>query len=375
MKPIRILQIVTKMDAAGIETFLMNVYRKIDRTKLQFDFLTHRSEKGFFDDEIRELGGKIYNVPPINPLKHKNYLKALNVFFATHKEYKIVHSHINTFSLYPLREALKADVPIRVAHSHIADVPFDLKTPFRIYTKSKLSKYSTHNFACSAMAGKWLYGEDAILKNNFKVINNSIDTAKYSYNKEVRKKLRNELGIEEEFVIGHIGRFNKQKNHEFLIKIFKAVHEKHPTAVLMLVGDGHLRGKFEKQVKDLNLHKNVIFTGVRPDVNELLQVMDVFVFPSFFEGLGIVAVEAQAAGLPCLLSETIPEEAHVTNLAEVLSLKDPIQMWRDKILEHTSRQDRVVTEKQIRANGYDISETSNWLENFYLSSLENIKSN
>ena len=181
MESIRVLHVVTKMDAAGIETLLMNFYRNIDREKVQFDFLTHRNEKGFYDDEIFDLGGRIYQVPQINPFKHQKYLSALDAFFSEHKEYKIVHSHINAYSMYPLRAAMKAGVPVRIAHSHIANVPFDLKTPFRIYTKSMLKRYSTYNFACSEMAGKWLYGPDAVMKDNFKVINNSINCTIFSF--------------------------------------------------------------------------------------------------------------------------------------------------------------------------------------------------
>lgn len=226
MEKTRILHVVTKMDAAGIETLLMNFYRNINRDKIQFDFLTHRSEKGFYDKEIMDLGGKIYSIPPINPLKHMNYLNALEVFFNQHKEYRVIQSHINTYSMYPLRSAMRSGIPVRIAHSHIANVPLDLKTPFRIYTRSKLKMYSTHNFACSEMAGKWLYGTSAITMKNFKVINNSINSFDYKYNEEIGIRVKKELGLVDKFVIGHIGRFNKQKNHEFLIDIFSKVHSK-----------------------------------------------------------------------------------------------------------------------------------------------------
>ena len=365
-QPIRILHVVTKMDAAGIETLLMNIYRNINHDKVQFDFLTHRSEKGFYDDEILELGGRIYNVPPINPLKHKQYLNSLDNFFNIHKEYKIVHSHVNTYSMYALRAAKRARVPIRIAHSHIANVPLDLKTPFRIYTKSKLKKQSTHNFACSEMAGEWLYGPKSITKENFKIINNSINASAYIFNEEIRKKNRTEMGLEKKFVIGHIGRFNKQKNHDFLIDIFKIIHEKEPNSVLMLIGIGELQDRIKKKVIDLGLHNSVIFIGVSSNVNELLQVMDVFVFPSIYEGLGIVVVEAQAAGMQCIVSDRIPNEAFITDLIEGMPLKSSAESWALKILKHDNDYKRRNTYEVVSSSGYDIKNTVLWLEDFYL---------
>ncbi|MEK5214647.1 glycosyltransferase family 1 protein [Psychrobacillus sp. FSL H8-0487] len=368
---IRILHIVTKMDAAGIETLLMNFYRNIDRTKVQFDFLTHRSEKGFYDDEISELGGRIYTVPAINPFKHQQYLNSLDEFFDNHREYKIVHSHINTYSMYPLRAAMKAGVPIRIAHSHIANVPFDLKTPFRIYTKSKLTKYSTHNFACSEMAGLWLFGREIASNGTFKVINNSIDASKYVYNEVTQKNIRKQMDIEGKFVIGHIGRFSKQKNHFFLVDIFHEIYKKDPNSVLVLIGEGPLQSSIEKKIEELKLKESVIFTGVSTNVNELLQVMDVFVFPSRFEGLGIVAVEAQAAGVPCIVSEYIPEEAFITNIIEKISLSKSPNEWANAILKLGNHKKKN-TLQEINKAKFDIAEQKNELEYFYLNSLKEL---
>ncbi|MGG3940328.1 glycosyltransferase family 1 protein [Peribacillus psychrosaccharolyticus] len=365
METIRVLNVVTKMDAAGIETLLMNFYRNIDRTKIQFDFLTHRSEKGFYDDEILGLGGKIFHIPPINPLKHKEYLSALDEFFNNHKEYKIVHSHINTYSMYPLRAAMKVGVPVRIAHSHISNVPLDLKTPFRIYTKKNLKKYSTNNFACSEMAGKWLFGSEAVGRENFKKIINSIDASKYIYDEETRSRIRSQMGLEGKFVIGHIGRFNKQKNHKFLIDVFKEIYKINPNSILMLVGEGELQSSSIKDVEDLGLKENVIFTGVRSDIHELLQAMDVFVFPSLYEGLGIVAVEAQAAGLHCVVSDTIPKEAFITNLIKSISLKSSVMSWAGEILKYNNHYKRSNTYNQIFSNDYDIKKTVLLLEDFY----------
>ncbi|NIK78177.1 glycosyltransferase involved in cell wall biosynthesis [Paenibacillus castaneae] len=367
MALIRVLHVVTKMDAAGLETLIMNFYRNIDRSKVQFDFLTHRSEKGYYDDEILSLGGRIYHVPSINPFKHSHYLRALEKFFSEHREYRIVHSHINTYSMYPLRAAMKESVPIRIAHSHAMHGPIDLKMPFREYTKSKLKNYSTHNFACSLMAGNWLFGSTAISKDNFRVINNSIDSSLYTYNQKTEEIVKEEMNLKGKFVIGHIGRFNKPKNHKFLLEIFKLIHDKEATAVLLLVGDGILRQEIEKKALVLGLLESVIFTGVRADIPSLLQSMDVFVFPSLYEGLGIAAIEAQAAGVRTIVSDTIPNEAFVTDLIQKISLNNDAETWAKAILKCKGHK-KTNTYESIKASGFDILEQVIELEAFYQKS-------
>lgn len=367
MNPIRVLNIVTKMDAAGIETLLMNFYRNIDRSRVQFDFLTHRNEKGFYDDEILRLGGRIYHVPPINPLRHSEYRSALESFFNEHKEYQIVHSHINTYSMYPLRAAMHAGIPVRIAHSHTANVPLDIKTPFRIYTKSRLKKYSTHNFACSEIAGKWLFGKEAIQEENFWVVNNSIDAAKYTYDCIVEERVKEELEVKDKLVIGHVGRFTKEKNHSFIIDIFSEVHKQLPNSALVLVGEGELFNAIKDKVNKLNLQEHVIFTGVRSDVNELFQAFDVFLFPSLFEGLGIVAVEAQAAGVNCFVSDRVPEEALVTDLITRISLSQSSTYWATMIINNrkNNKTNKLI---EIKQAGFDIKEEAKKLQRFYETS-------
>lgn len=361
---IRVLQVVTKMDAAGIETLLMNFYRNIDRNKVQFDFLTHRESSGYYDNEILSLGGKIFSVPPINPLRHQSYIRALKMFYYEHKEYKVVHSHINTFSMYPLRAAMEARIPVRIAHSHIANVPIDLKTPFRLYTKSKLKDYSTYNFACSNLAGKWLFGSSAIVKENFQVINNSINASLYTYSEKTKNRVKTVLGLEDKFVMSHIGRFNKQKNHDFLIEIFKIVHNKMPNSILLLIGEGELRNKIEQKVADFGLSDCVIFMGVRSDIPELLQATDVFVFPSLYEGLGIVAIEAQAAGVHCIVADTVPKDVIITDLVEQVPLNKGPKIWAESILRCV-KYEKKNTLNEIRKAGFDMTEQAKKLENFY----------
>jgi glycosyltransferase involved in cell wall biosynthesis len=355
------------MDAGGIETMLMNLYRNIDRDKVQFDFLLHREHKGFYYDEIKELGGRIFSVPRINPFKESHYNKSLDRFFKENNDYKIVHSHNNAYSMYALRAAQKAGIPTRIAHSHTAKIPFlYYRTPIIMYCKFKIKKYTNYNFACSKVAGEWLYGKKATEKDNFFVINNSINSSLFRYNEDIRNNVRREFEISDKFVIGNVGSFTKQKNHSFLIDIFFEIYKKNENSILMLVGDGKLRSSIQKRIKDLGLSDNVIFTGVRTDIPNLLQAMDVFLFPSLYEGLGIVAVEAQGAGLHTIVSEAIPEEAYVTDLIERENLSSPPSKWASKILKYANGYERKDTSEIIKSKGYDIDESAKRLEEFYI---------
>lgn len=365
MEPIRVLHVVTKMDAAGLETLLMNIYRSIDRNKIQFDFLTHRDSEGFYDKEIIELGGHIYSVPPINPLKHVEYISALDNFFWTNRhKYKIVHSHINTFSMYPLRAAQKAGVPIRIAHSHASGGSLDIKIPFKIYTRMNLKKYSTHNFGCSANAGKYLFGKKAVNLKNFSIINNAIDSKMYTYSELIEHKIKNKLNIEDKYIIGHVGRFTKLKNHSFLIDIFKEVHKKNNHARLMLIGEGELESKIKRQVKDAGLENEVLFMGVQDNIPEIMQAIDVFVLPSISEGLPLVIIEAQAAGIPCVVSPAVPKEAVITSSVFSHSLQEGTEVWTNSVLK-AKKIKKYDTYSVILSSGYDISDEAKKIQLFY----------
>lgn len=366
MSCIRVLQIVTHMNRGGLESMLMNYYRNIDRSKIQFDFLEDRPGKHDFTDEIISLGGKIYTVPAVNPINTNGYLTAIDKFFKENKDkYKIVHSHLDCLSAYPLKYAKKYEIPVRIAHGHSTSEEKNWKYPIKMYLRSQIPKYATHLFACSEEAGKWMFG-----MNEFKIINNAIDARKFTYDVSKRIAKRKELNIENKFVVGHIGRFSTPKNHKFLIDIFKVVHERNNNAILLLVGDGELRKSIESKVRDLGLESSVIFTGVRADISEMLQAIDVFVLPSFYEGLGIAAVEAQATGLHCIVADTIPKEAYVTNLIESLPLVSSPDVWAKEVLKYSDGYDRINTYEQIKTRGYDIEENSKRLEKFYLSMWE-----
>lgn len=358
---VRVLHVVTHMNRGGLETMIMNYYRHMDRSRVQFDFLVHRQQKADYDDEILSLGGRIYRLQPLNPLSG-SYRRSLDAFFAEHKEYRIVHSHLDCMAGFPLKYAKKYGAPVRIAHSHNSDQPKDAKYLLKLFYKQQITRQATALFACGKKAGRWMFGTAA-----FQVLNNAIDAAAYKYDASVARQVRRELGISETaLVVGHVGRFCHQKNHSFLIRIFAQVLRRRPDAVLLLVGEGELRPDIEAQIRQLGIGGSVIFAGLRADVNELLQAMDVFVFPSLYEGLPVSMIEAQTAGLPCLISDRIPPDCRVTDLVRQLSLEDGPEIWADAVVSVSGYRQEGTAELICKA-GFDIRENALRLQEFYLN--------
>lgn len=363
-KPIRVLQVVTHMERGGLETMLMNYYRNMDRSKVQFDFLVHRPYRSAYDDEIEELGGIIHRLPTLVPWS-RTYRKALKRFFTDHPEYRIVHVHQDCLSSVILKAAMKCGVPVRIAHSHSSSQDKDLKYPIKLFYKRFISKYATDLFACGKQAGDWMFGGAP-----YQIINNAIDAPLYRYDPETARRVRENLSIpQESLVVGHVGRFSWPKNHSFLVEIFEQIHEKTPGVRLLLVGEGDLRPQIEEKVKCLGLEKNVIFTGVRGDIPDLLQAMDLFLFPSLYEGLPVTMVEAQAAGLPCYVSENVPAECKMTQLVRFISLERTACEWATEITTGANKRN-MDTLEAIRNAGFDIKSNANWLQNYYLGVIE-----
>lgn len=363
MTPIRVLQVVTHMERGGLESMLMNYYRHIDRERVQFDFLVHRQERAAFDDEIESLGGKLYRLPRLVPWS-EGYLAALNHFFDEHPEYKIVHVHQDCLSSVILRAAAQHNIPVRIAHSHNANQDKNLKYPIKLWYKRSIPKYTTNLFACGKDAGDWMFGGAP-----YQIINNAIDATAYSFNPKKRIEMRHQLGLADKLIIGHVGRFNPQKNHLFLLDIFAALLKKEPNAVLLLVGGGENMLKIQAKAHALGIAEHVRFLGVRSDVADLMQAMDVFVFPSLYEGLGIVLIEAQAAGLPCVVSDTIPREAYLTDLVTAERLSSSTETWADNILEKRNFP-RIDRRAEIAAHGFDITTEAVKLQEFYINAYE-----
>ena len=360
---IRVLHVVTHMNRGGLETMIMNYYRNVDRNEVQFDFLTHRPYDGDYGDEIKELGGKIYHLPVLNPFSTR-YKHTLRHFFETHPEYKIVHVHQDCLSGVILKVAKECGINARIAHSHTANQDRNFKYIIKRYYMKMISKYATKLFACSEEAGLWMFGGA-----DFEILNNAIDVKKYIYSPQIRKKIRDELGIgEQEWVIGHVGRFSPPKNHSFLIDVFFEIRKLNSDAKLLLVGDDcdENAEKIKEKVNHLKLNDSVIFTGLRNDVPNLLQGMDIFVFPSNYEGFGIVVLEAQVSGLSCLISDKVPADCKVTGTVQQLSVAVGAEVWAKnavKIWQETQRRD---ASEQIRSAGFDIKKNAKWLQNYYI---------
>lgn len=355
---IRVLHIVSFMQRGGLETLIMNCYRHIDREKMQFDFIVHRSFRADYDDEIEAMGGKIYRLPRLNPFS-PGYKKALMNFFQSHPEYRIIHCHLDCMSALPLAAAKQCGAPVRIAHGHNSNQDKDWKYPLKRWFMRDIPAVATHFFACSKEAGEWMFPGQTVT-----IINNGIETERFAFSPEARCQVRKELGLKKELVLGHVGRFAPQKNHDFLINIFAEVAKRSPDAKLLLMGTGPLEDQVRRKVNELGLTEHVRFLGVRSDVNRILQAVDVFVLPSVYEGLSIVAVEAQTAGVRCVVSDTVPTACAMTNLVEFVALSEAPAYWANVIMRD-SVSERVDHTDEIRLAGYDIRKTADWLFEFY----------
>lgn len=361
---IRVLQVVPNMQAGGLENFIMNIYRNIDKNKIQFDFLVHYKEKKHFDDEIEKLGGRIYRFSLRDDNNIIKYILRLNEFYKKHPEYKIIHCHMSSIGFIHFLIAKKNGVKIRIAHSHNSNTEKTLKGLIKSIMIKPLKYVTTDNFACSTEAGKFLYK-----RQNFEIIPNAIDIDKYSYNKDIRIKERKRLGLENNLVIGHIGRFELQKNHQYIINIFKEVLKEQPSAVLILAGEGSLLEKIKEYAKDLNILDNIKFLGVVKDTYKLYQAMDCFILPSFFEGLPVVGIEAQVSGLKCFFSSKITSEVKISYLTEFLDINmENIEEWKNAIL-NSLNYNRDSLYNYIKNTKYNAKTTAQWLEKFYISKL------
>lgn len=360
---VRVMQVMGNMNSGGVEAVIMNYYRNIDRDKVQFDFVVNKNSKIPQKEEILSLGGNIYYVTG-----YKNIFKYMLEIRKIIKEnkYTIVHSNVNTLSVFPLFMAWICRVPVRICHNHsTAGKGEFLRNTLKYFLRPFNRLFANKYFACGEYAGRWMFGNRNFDKGRVKVINNAIDLDKFVYNLEIRNKMRKKLGISDNLVVGHIGRFNKQKNHEYIIKIFSEVLKKNDKAILLLVGEGELQDGIKKMVVDIGIEDKVKFLGVRSDANCIFQVMDVFILPSLYEGLPVVGVEAQAAGLSCVFSNRMTKLVKVIDNVKFLDLDYDVDKWSNTILE-SARIDRKNTRDEMKKAGFDIKCESKKLEKFYL---------
>lgn len=366
----RVLQVFARFDRGGLETFVMNLYRSIDRNKVQFDFLLCMSG-GDYEKEARELGANIYYLPQRNA-GIRQYHKALNRFFKDHaKDYAAIHQHASSLSsIEPQYYAWKYNIPVRILHAHSSSIASSVKANSLhrlVHNVSKLSlpMLTTHFFGCSDKAIDWLF-KGSGRRSRAKMINNGIDASRFIFNKDTRKRIRNEFGLVDELVIGHVGSFIKVKNHTFIIKVFAELLKSIPTAKLLLVGDGILKTQISERIKEAGIQNSVILTGIRTDVNDLMQAMDVILMPSLFEGLPVSLVEAQAAGLPLVLSDTISRDIKLSDHVQFLSLEDSLQNWVDAITAFAQIHRNEEGNKLIESVGYDINKIAEMMTDLYL---------
>lgn len=365
-RPVRILHVLGTLNRGGAETMVMNLYRNINRSKIQFDFVKHTTEKCDYDEEIYKLGGRIFSISRYKGKNHFIYKKEWQKLFTDNHDYKIIHGHMRSTAAIYLKIAKKYGL-ITIAHSHsTASRGNRIQILIKNIMQYPIRYIADYLFACSNEAGKWLFGKKAVKKNNYRILKNAIDIKKFSYNNDIRNEIRKKLNIENKFVIGHVGSFTYPKNHKFLINVFQQVVRKNKNAMLLLIGDGEKRKSIEKQIYELGIQDNVILTGVISNVNDYMQAMDVFVFPSKYEGLGLVIIEAQAAGLQCIVSDSIPEEVYITEYVHQVGLRDLHKKWINEIFKYNICYGRKNTYENIKRNGYDICCMSKKLEKFYL---------
>lgn len=362
----RILQIGLGDNPGGVEAFVMNYYRELSGKGVTFDFLCMYG-KIAYEEEIRALGGRIFYVPNVK----KHYFGYINGVKKVLREENYTAVHVNMLSaanITPLRLAAKYSGAKIIAHSHNSAVPGLIRSLMDKANRPKVGRYADLKFACGEKAGRWMFGDRAYEAGEVKLIRNAIEVEKYLFSQEKRERLREELGLRDAFVIGHVGRFEPQKNHEGLLDIFAEAVKIIPGAHLVLIGDGFLRKHMEEKVREAGLTDRVTFAGVRRDVPELLSAMDVFLFPSLFEGLPFTLVEAQANGLPCVMSDTITEEVIVCReRVRKLSLTADKDLWAKAVKEfaHTRRADPAAVKEAMENAHFDIKKEADRLGRFY----------
>lgn len=362
---IRVLQIVDSMGQGGIQAYLMNIYRCIDKSELQFDFLVNRRFYNNYEKEIEQMGGRIYVIPSRRNGFFKNR-KAVKRFFQEHLEYKAVHMHISSLTyIYPLVVAKKHGISTRIVHSHSTRASGNkIHTIIHRINKKKIKNVATDYYACSDISAEWFYGNSELI-NIARILPNGIDCNQYSFSETIREKYRRQFCWEGKKVIGHVGRFHYPKNHLYLIDIFEAFSRKEPDAILVLVGDGELRAQIEKKVEMLQLENKVVLLGNRTDVHNILQAFDVMVLPSHYEGFPVTLVEAQAAGLYCVVSDTITKTSDLADAITFCSILQSPDSWFEPINHVLSMSRNVHAIEKIREAGYDISNVSNELTEKY----------
>ena len=363
--------VVGALECGGAESLVMNLFRSIDRSKFVFDFATLSNEDGFFSEEIKKLGGKIYYFPKYRIYNGIGFRKKWKQFFKEHKgEYEIIHTH-HSSSVAMILKIAKKNGLYTVAHSHSAGWEKSFRGMLNKFFSRGAKKVADYFFACSYPAGVTQFGKKvADDPSRFKVIANGIASDKYIYNEEVRNRIRKQLNLKDNVhLYGHAGRFVLAKNHAYLLKVYAELLKKDPESRLILLGDGELKNEIVSQAKSLGIYEHLIMPGVVNNVNEYMQAMDYFIFPSTYEGLPVTLVEAQASGLKCLISTNISNDVVLTDLVESLSNEIDPEAWAEKILSSIDYPRKNMSEA-IKKAGFDINSSVKFLTEFYSKALE-----
>lgn len=363
----RVLCLISAMNAGGAETFLMKIYRNLDKSKYQMDFCVNVSEKGFYDNEIKKLGGKIYVIPSKSENLNKFKKGLSNIIESNHYEY-VFRITSNAMGFLDLKIAKNCGVKRCIARSSNSSDGDGLKVKIAHKLGGLLyNRYVDVKIAPSDLAAKYTFGKKAYEKGKVTILHNAVDLNQYSYKIEERNRIREELGVDKDtLLVGHVGRFSKQKNHDYLIDIYKEISIEVPNSRLVLVGIGELQENVKNKVKELGLSEKVIFTGVRTDVASILSGLDVFVFPSLYEGMPNTVIEAQATGLPCIISDTITKEANITGLVRYESLDISAGEWAREAIDCVNKVRRD-TGNQFIQQEYDIDSVTRKFERLIFS--------
>ena len=382
---VRVLHVLGNTNLGGAESRIMDLYRHTDRNRVQFDFLVHSGEEGFFEKEIRELGGRIFRVPRFRIYNYFSYRKALKEFFQKHHEFALVQGHMTSTAAIYLPIAKKEGVKKTAAHARSAGVDKGLKGTMTRFLRRNLADKADYLFTCSELAGISVYGEKAVREGKTIFIPNAIDCAGFTFDPEKRKKLREELGLTDALIIGHVGRFHYAKNHEYLLRVFAELCRMSAGAGgstaetgadqkyhLILLGEGPLMEVTRKLAEELGVVDRVHFLGNHKNIADYYQAMDYFVYPSRYEGMPGTIVEAQASGLPCLMSDTICREVIVTELVETMSIEKEPKVWAEELQRRidalvSKQENRKKYAAKMAAAGFDVQAQAERMMRFYES--------
>ncbi len=365
---LRVLQVVTQMNRGGMENRLMDIYRNVDRERIQFDFYTLRREPGSFDEEIVSLGGRVYYNDGFSAARVFSIPQRFEAFFGEHPEYSVCHAHMNQWCAPILEGARRAGVPVRIAHARTALAGRSASVFVKNFIRNLYAESPTHRFAVSEKAALWLYGKRRVERGVCEVWPNAIESEKFLFDAQKRARTREELGLSDEFVVLHVGNLRRVKNHDFLFAVFAEILNAEPNAHLLLAGGGEREAELKEFAHTLGISQKVQFLGSRSDIPELLSAADVFVFPSFYEGLPGAVLEAQAASLPCFISDTIAPEVQLSEEVKMLSIGEEPHKWASAVLStraHARERDRAYA--LFCETGYDVGSLARSLTDFYLS--------